>query len=102
MRNLRLCYVDKLQTGDNLTQKMKSTGAIFLLLTITILQVVFFGCASSQNVTTASVTAAAPGSTLSVTASVTTGNGTDDRDKSDNKTNNNYVTWITLEVNCDW
>lgn len=38
---------------------------------------VFFGCASSQNVTTASLTAAAPGSTLSVTTSVTTGNGTD-------------------------
>lgn len=40
---------------------------------------VFFGCASSQNVTTASLTPAASGSTLSVTTSVTTGNGTDGR-----------------------
>lgn len=40
---------------------------------------VFFGCASSQNVTTASLTHAASGSTLSVTTSVTTGNGTGGR-----------------------
>lgn len=58
---------------------------------------VFFGCASSQNVTTASLAAAASGSTLSVTASVTTGNGTDGKGGgADAVSMNYYVFALTL------